>query len=103
MPLYEYRCEACQEQFELKQSIHDRAEDAACPKCKAKKATRLLSSFASKIVWTHKPTFTEDKAYSMLNQRMDKFSKLPPIAGKRTMPAPNVTGGPESASTGTEA
>jgi hypothetical protein len=50
----------------------------------------LLSSFASKIVGTHKPGFSEMKAYNMLNERMDKFSKLPPIMGNRTTPPSNL-------------
>ncbi len=31
MPLYEYRCEACGEQFEVAQSVTVRAEDTVCP------------------------------------------------------------------------
>jgi hypothetical protein len=31
------------------------------------------------------------KAYSMLNERMHKFSKLPPMFGKRTDPPPMGT------------
>ncbi len=91
MPMYEYRCEGCGEQFEIVQSVHARPEDTVCPHCKARKATRLLSSFASKVVGDHKPTFSEMKAYSMLNERMHKFSKLPPMFGKRTDPPPMGT------------
>jgi len=36
---------------------------------------------------THKTGFAEMKAYSMLNERMDKFAKLPPLMGKRAAPA----------------
>lgn len=92
MPLYEYRCEGCGEQFEAVQPISFRAEDTACPKCRAKNATRLMSAFASKIVGTHKTGFKEMKAYSMLNERMDKFSKLPPAMGKRVLPKPENFG-----------
>ncbi len=88
MPMYEYRCEACGEGFEIVQAMNARAEDTVCPHCKAKKAVRLLSAFASKIVGDHKPGFSEMKAYSMLNERMDKLGKLPPIMGKRKPPAP---------------
>jgi putative FmdB family regulatory protein len=90
MPVYEYRCEACGEQFELVQRVSARAEDTTCPHCQAKKATRLLSAFASKVVGTHKPGFAEDKAYNMLNSRMEKFSKLPPMWGKRLTPSPDL-------------
>ncbi len=91
MPMYEYRCEGCGERFEIVQSVHARPEDTVCPHCKAQKATRLLSSFASKVVGDHKPTYSEMKAYSMLNERMHKFSKLPPMFGKRTDPPPMGT------------
>ena len=91
MPVYEYRCEACRDQFETVQPVSARAEDTVCPSCGAKKATRLMSAFASKIVGDHKPGFAEMKADNMLNERMDKFSKLPPIAGKRSNPfKPNL-------------
>jgi len=88
MPMYEYRCEGCGEGFELVQPMNARSEDTVCPLCKAKKAVRLLSAFASKVVGTHKTGFKEIKAYDMLHERMDKFGKLPPIMGKRTPPAP---------------
>ena len=88
MPMYEYRCEGCGERFEIVQSVHARPEDTVCPHCKAQKAIRLLSSFASKVVGDHKPTYSEMKAYNMLNERMHKFSKLPPMFGKRTDPPP---------------
>ncbi len=96
MPLYEYRCEACQAQFEVVQSVNARAEDTTCPHCREKKASRLMSMFASKVVGDHKPGFSEMKAYNMLNERMDKLGKLPPLSGKRTMPAPNVSSDPGS-------
>jgi putative FmdB family regulatory protein len=90
MPLYEYRCEGCGEQFEVVQSVNARVEDTSCPHCHVKKATRLMSAFASKIVGDHKPGFGEMKAYDMLNERMDKFSKLPPMWGKRQTPGPDI-------------
>ncbi|MGH7166634.1 MAG: FmdB family zinc ribbon protein [Nitrospiraceae bacterium] len=102
MPLYEYRCEGCGQQFEVVQPVSAKAEETPCPHCQARKATRLMSAFASKIVGDHKPGFAEMKAYGMLNERMDKFSKLPPIAGKRAMPPPNVTQGGDSGSKGGE-
>jgi putative FmdB family regulatory protein len=94
MPVYEYRCEGCSEQFELVQPVNARVEDTACPHCQAKKATRLMSAFASKIVGDHKTGFAEMKAYSMLNERMDKFKKLPPAMGKRVVPSPENFGPP---------
>ncbi len=102
MPVYEYRCEGCGEQFERVQSVSARVEDTVCPHCHAHKATRLMSSFASKIVGEHKTGFAEMKAYNMLDERMDKFRKLPPIIGKRAQSVtPNVTSPSDSGSTGT--
>lgn len=97
MPLYEYRCEACSMQFEATQSVHDRIEDTECPSCHARQATRLLSSFSSKIAGDHKPGFAEMKAAAMNNERMERFAKLPPLNAKRNMPPPNASGGWESA------
>jgi len=46
---------------------------------------------------THKTGYAEMKAYSMLNERMDKFAKLPPLMGKRATPTaappPDLTNG----------
>lgn len=94
MPLYEYRCENCGKQFEATQSIHFRPEDTVCPHCQGQNATRLLSAFASKIVGDHKPGFKDLKAYEMLHERTDKFTKLPPIMGKRATPPPDVLSNP---------
>jgi putative FmdB family regulatory protein len=89
MPIYEYRCGQCEKTFEVTQSVHARAEDTVCPFCQAQEASKILSSFASKVAGTHKPGFAETKAYTMLNERMHKFSKLPPIIGRRTAPTSN--------------
>lgn len=92
MPLYEYQCEACDHKFEIMQSLSAKTEETACPRCLATKAKRLMSSFASQIKGDHKPGFSEMKAYNMYNERMHKFSKLPPIMGQRAMPGPpNMT------------
>ena len=86
MPLYEYVCESCDHHFEAMQSLSDKTEDTACPKCQTAKCRRIMSAFASKIVGTHKTGFAEQKAYNMLGERMDKFAKLPPIMGGREAP-----------------
>ncbi|MDP9132724.1 MAG: zinc ribbon domain-containing protein [Nitrospirota bacterium] len=83
MPVYEYRCEQCTHQFEATQSIHARPEDTVCPQCSGVGASRVLSACATKVKGTHKPGFEEMKAYNMLHERMDRFSKLPPAMGKR--------------------
>ena len=48
MPLYEYVCEECAEQFTLLQPIHFSAQDTPCPKCGKKHARRLFSAFSAK-------------------------------------------------------
>ncbi len=100
MPMYEYKCAGCGKQFEVFQSMHANPDDTRCSHCGAKKATRLLSMFASKIVGDHKPGFSEMKAYDMLGERMDKFAKLPPIVGKRANTPPNMTSASDSSSSG---
>ena len=91
MPLYEYRCEQCEKQFEATQSVYTRVEDTECPFCQARQATRLMSSFSSTVVGDRKPGFTELKAKAMNEERMQRFAKLPPLNAIRTMPPPNVT------------
>jgi hypothetical protein len=61
-------------------------EDTVCPHCQAQSATRLLSASTAQIKGTRKPGFTEIKAYNMLDERMEKFAKLPPLMGKRAAP-----------------
>ncbi len=59
-----------------------------------------MSTFASKIVGEHKTGFAEMKAYNMLNERMDKFGKLPPMYGKRASFLPNTPSSGDSGSSG---
>jgi len=47
MPFYEYVCEGCKKEFVLLQSMSAKAEDTVCPYCSAKKAKKLVSTFAS--------------------------------------------------------
>ena len=44
MPMYEYRCEACGEEFEAIVRITEK-DDVDCPECGAK-AKKLVSAFA---------------------------------------------------------
>lgn len=97
MPIYEYRCGKCEKQFDATQSVHARAEDTVCPHCNAQDATRLMSVSTTLVKGTHKTGFAEQKAYNMLDERMDKFAKLPPLMGKRAAPE---TAAPPDASTG---
>lgn len=91
MPLYEYRCGQCEKQFEATQSVYSRVEDTECPFCHARQANRLMSSFSSNVVGDRKPGFTELKANAMKEERMQRFTKLPPLNARRNMPPPNIT------------
>ncbi len=91
MPLYEYRCGQCEKQFEASQSVYARVEDTECPFCRACQATRLMSSFSSNVVGDRKPGFTELKARTMTEERMQRFAKLPPLNIRPNMQLPNVT------------
>jgi len=42
MPIYEYQCEKCGKVFEMWQKVSDEAP-RACPKCKGRKITKLIS------------------------------------------------------------
>ncbi len=44
MPIYEYQCQECEEQFEIKQDF-DAPLEAKCPQCD-EKADRVMSTFS---------------------------------------------------------
>lgn len=45
MPIYEYKCRACNEIFSLLQSINSTESDTECPKCASKTVKKIVSSF----------------------------------------------------------
>lgn len=47
MPIYEYRCEACDRTFELLTSFAERDRAQPCPTCESTRTRVLVSSFAS--------------------------------------------------------
>jgi len=47
MPIYEYECRKCKEKFEVLQKINEDNGHLRCPKCKADRPQRVLSSFSS--------------------------------------------------------
>jgi putative FmdB family regulatory protein len=100
VPLYEYRCGQCGEQFEATQSVYTRVEDTECPHCHARQATRLMSSFSSSVSGDRKPGFTEIKAEAMGRERMQRFAKLPPLNAQRNMPPPNMPSDSDSTEKG---
>lgn len=44
MPIYEYRCDACQQTIEL--FLKSKEEAPRCPKCGSDKLAKLLSTFS---------------------------------------------------------
>ena len=47
MPLYEYRCCKCDEQFEVRQAMGEDGSNLRCPYCSAGKPTKLISAFCN--------------------------------------------------------
>jgi putative FmdB family regulatory protein len=47
MPLYEYRCAACQEEFTLLQPMSAPQTGAKCPQCGSTNTQRKISTFAN--------------------------------------------------------
>ncbi len=47
MPIYEYRCEACEGSFEVLTSFAERDKAHVCPSCESERTRVLVSSFAS--------------------------------------------------------
>ncbi len=48
MPVYEYHCTSCANQFSLMQSIHTKSGETTCPNCGTTRVERLISRFAAK-------------------------------------------------------
>ena len=48
MPTYDYRCDACEHEFELFQSISDPVK-RKCPECKKQKLRRLFGTGAAVV------------------------------------------------------
>lgn len=53
MPIYEYRCASCGQDFEQTRPVAQSSDPAPCPTCQ-KPAQKLISSFASKVDYTVK-------------------------------------------------
>ena len=47
MPIYEYRCNKCNNKFELFQSVGASNENLICPACNEPKPERIFSVFGS--------------------------------------------------------
>jgi len=46
MPIYEYRCDKCKNEFEVVTISMNEKVKAVCPKCKSRKISKMMSSFA---------------------------------------------------------
>ena len=49
MPIFEYKCRKCRENFEVLFRSRDEKMSVACPKCGSITVERLMSAFAGKI------------------------------------------------------
>lgn len=47
MPIYEYKCPACDVKFELRRSFGQADDPTACPTCQRSDSKRCLSTFAA--------------------------------------------------------
>ena len=54
MPIFEYRCESCQREFE---ALVRPSSDPACPQCGGAGLTKLLSVFATAQTGSPEPAF----------------------------------------------
>jgi putative FmdB family regulatory protein len=48
MPIYEFRCRACDQVFEAFRRLGDAGEDLACPACGERAPEKILSVFAAR-------------------------------------------------------
>ena len=48
MPLFEFRCEKCQNEFEELLFRRDEESGVSCPSCGSERVEKLVSSFATK-------------------------------------------------------
>jgi putative FmdB family regulatory protein len=47
MPIYEYTCRSCGENFDQLRNVNDLDSDVECPKCQKKNASRKMSLTAA--------------------------------------------------------
>ncbi len=47
MPLYEYRCEECDHNFEILQRLGDGSNGLSCPSCGEERLAKQFSTFAA--------------------------------------------------------
>ncbi len=49
MPIYEFRCDDCSEEFEKLVRSADAIHEVKCPTCGSEKVNKRVSSFAAKV------------------------------------------------------
>ncbi len=47
MPIYEFKCKDCDNEFEMICSANDDTGDIACPRCGERKVEKIISLFSS--------------------------------------------------------
>ncbi len=47
MPVYEYRCNSCQNRFEQRRGFSHADDPTQCPACRGEEVTRQLSTFVA--------------------------------------------------------
>ncbi len=52
MPLYEFRCDDCEEEFEKLVRSASAIDDVICPNCSSRKVTKRMSAFAAPVSGT---------------------------------------------------
>ncbi len=50
MPIYEYRCRSCGEEFDELVRMSTPNEEVSCPRCGEHQASRRMSTFATTVV-----------------------------------------------------
>lgn len=64
MPIYEYKCSACDHRFSLLQKIGEGNEQLVCEKCGVPKPVKQFSTFASTGMMGGEKAFTTSSAPS---------------------------------------
>ncbi len=52
MPLYEFRCDDCEEEFEKLVRSASAINEVNCPNCSSQRVTKRMSAFASQVSGT---------------------------------------------------
>ncbi len=78
MPIYEYRCSACEEEFELFQRTTDNA-GAICPRCGSSQVKRLMSStsFTLRGSGWYKDGYTSKKPEPKKEEKKEEKKEKP--------------------------